>query len=216
MFFPVYLNLKAKRVVVVGGGEVAERKVLSLLGTGALIVVISPRFTAKLEALAAENRIQAHRRNYVHGDCAGAVLVFSAVDDPEAGRSVWKEASEANIFINTADQPSLCAFIMPAVVQRGNIGIAISTGGSSPALAARLGRKISRLIGPEYAILADLMARARSSVRARIQNEEERKAVQYRILDSNVLQLLRRHDLAGAEHRLQEIIEEFICEGKRA
>src|SRR5438874_2098859 len=138
MFYPVYLNLKAKRVVVVGGGEVAERKVESLLGTEASIVVISPEVTRRLDALEKEKQVELHRRAYRPGDCAGAALVLSATDDPQLSRLVFQEASDAGALVNTADQPSLCDFIMPAVVRRGDIAIAISTGGTSPGLAARL------------------------------------------------------------------------------
>jgi precorrin-2 dehydrogenase/sirohydrochlorin ferrochelatase len=150
MFYPIYLNLKGKRAVVIGGGEVAERKVESLLGTEASITVISPEATARLSLMATEGHIMLQRRPYASGDCAGAALVLSATDDPELSRTVFQEASAAGAMINTADQPALCDFIMPAVVRRGNIAVAISTGGTSPALAARLRRRIARIIGPEY------------------------------------------------------------------
>src|SRR6266850_3472052 len=144
MFYPVYLNLKSKRVVIIGGGDVAERKIESLLDTGASIFVLSPQVTRRIASLADQKRIELRKRVYAHGDCAGAALVFSATDDPEISRAVNQEATALGIFINAADQPALCSFIMPAVVRRGDIGIAISTSGTSPALAARLRRKISR------------------------------------------------------------------------
>src|SRR5262245_9747487 len=138
MFFPVYLNLTGKRVVVIGGGDVAERKVASLSGTGAEITVISPALTQQLLSLANSNALSWHKRSYIRGDCADATLVFSATDDPETSRAVWEEATAAGILVNTADQPSLCDFIMPAIVRRGDLAVAISTGGASPALAATL------------------------------------------------------------------------------
>src|SRR5262245_56239187 len=119
MFFPIYLNLTNKRVVVIGGGDVAERKVTSLSGTGAEIAVISPVLTPHLLSLANSNTISWHKRSYIRGDCAGATLVFSATDDPAISRAVSEEATTASILVNTADQPSLCDFIMPAVVRRG-------------------------------------------------------------------------------------------------
>ena len=207
MFYPVYLNLNGKRVVVVGGGEVAERKVESLLDSGALVVVISPRVTSSLSALADQKRIELKRRRFTRGDCAEAALVFSATDDPAVSRAVYKDATRLGIFVNTADQPALCSFIMPAVVRRGNIGVAISTGGTSPALAARLRGKISRVIGPEYARLAELLSRARSEIRDRVSDERDRRELHYRILDSDIIALLRRNDTDGAERRLRNIIE---------
>ena len=207
MFYPVYLSLKGRRVVVVGGGEVAERKVESLLGTGAAIVVISPKVTRRLESLAREGRVELQKRSYASGDCDGAKLVLSATDDPELSRLVFKEGNEAGALVNTADQPSLCDFIMPAVVRRGDIAIAISTGCTSPGLAARLRSKISHLIGPEYARLAKLLSEARSEIRRRVPDESDRKALHYRILDSDIMDRLKENDTAGAERRLREIIE---------
>ena len=211
MFYPVYLNLKGKRAVVIGGGEVAERKVESLLETGALISVVSPEVTPRLSALADEKRVELHKRPYRRGDCSGAALVLSATDDADVSTAVWNEARTMGTLVNTADQPSLCDFIMPAVVRRGDLTIAISTSGTSPALAARLRGRFSRMLGPEYERLLDLLARARPEIRRRVQHERNRKALHYRILDSDVITLLEQNDSNGAERRLQEIIEDFVC-----
>ena len=207
MFYPVYLNLKGRRVVVIGGGEVAERKVESLLGTGANIVVISPRVTQRLESLANDARLELQKRPFASGDCNGARLVLSATDDAGLSDAVFKEGHAAGALVNTADQPALCDFIMPAVVRRGDIAIAISTGGASPGLAARLRSKIARLIGPEYARLAKMLSEARPEIRRRVHTEDERKALHYRILDSDIMERLKANDAAGAERRLREIIE---------
>jgi siroheme synthase-like protein len=207
MFYPVYLNLKNKRVVVIGGGEVAERKVESLVGTGASITVISPDVTSRLDSLAQSNQIQIHRRAYAPDDCTGAVLVFSATDDPGVSAAVFQQASNAGAMVNTADQPALCDFIMPAVVRRGDIAIAISTGGTSPGLAAQLRRKIAGIIGPEYARLGELLSQARPEIRRRVPDAGKRKAMHYRILNSDIIDRLKRNDSVGAERRLKEIIE---------
>jgi precorrin-2 dehydrogenase/sirohydrochlorin ferrochelatase len=212
MFYPVYLNLKDKRVVVIGGGEVAERKIDSLLATGASVVVISPEITRAIDALAEQNRIELSKRAYVHGDCIGAALVFAATGDPEISRAVHEEATARGIFVNTADQPAFCTFIMPAVIRRGDIGIAISTSGKSPALAARLRRKISEIIGPEYARLAELLSRVRPEIHARVRGANHRRDLHYRILDSDIISLLKRNEMAKAEHRLREIINHFDYE----
>jgi len=136
-FYPIFLNLQGRRIVVIGGGEVAERKIESLLDTGASIVVISPEVTPAIASLFRQNRIEICNRTYRPGDCAEAALVFSATGDAEISRAVHAEATALGVFVNTADQPSQCSFIMPAVVRRGDIGVAISTSGTSPALAAR-------------------------------------------------------------------------------
>src|SRR5262249_29031317 len=160
-------------------------------GTGATIVVVSPDATSRILFLATEERIELHRRTYKSIDCKDANCVFSATDDPAVSQAVFRDAHAAGALVNTADQPSLCDFIMPAVVRRGDIAIAISTGGASPGLAARLRQKIARLIGPEYGQLAQLLARSRPQILKRLPDPAERKALQYRILDSDIMTYLK-------------------------
>ena len=106
----------------------------------------------------------------------------------------------------------MCSFIMPAVIRRGDIGVAISTSGTSPALAARLRRKISGVIGPEYARLAELLSRVRPEIRGKVHSEGNRKDLHYRIIDSDIISLLKLDDIGPAEQRMREIIEDFVCE----
>jgi siroheme synthase-like protein len=167
-----------------------------------------------LSCFAAGGTIQWEQRVYQSGDCSDAAIVFSATDDPDVSRAVFDEASKAGIPINTADQPALCDFIMPAVVRRGDLAIAISTSGASPALAATLREKLSAVIGPEYDLLLDLLSRVRPEIQRRFPDEQDRKAVHYRILDSNLITLLQEHDRDGAERLLKGIIEEFACQEK--
>jgi precorrin-2 dehydrogenase / sirohydrochlorin ferrochelatase len=214
MLFPISLNLTAKRVVVIGGGTVAERKVQSLLDGGAKITVISPELTPGLVKLADAGRLHLQRRKYTAGDCQGATLVLSATDDEQVSRAVWQEATEAGILINTADQPAFCDFMMPAVLRRGDLTVAVSTAGSSPVLAGRLRDEIGKVLGAEYEQLIELLAAARPEIRSRVPHEEDRKALYHRILDSDVLALLRRNNPEEAELRLRTIIEDFACEGK--
>ena len=116
--------------------------------------------------------------------------------------------------MNTADEPALCDFYMPAVVRRGELTVAISTGGASPALAAKLRRKLSKIIGPEYVRLLHLLAKVRPEIRRRVPDERERKALQYEILNSDVSACFKAHDNDGAERRVWEIIENFVCQEK--
>jgi precorrin-2 dehydrogenase / sirohydrochlorin ferrochelatase len=214
MLYPIFLNLTAKRVVVIGGGTVAERKVQSLLEGGAKITVISPQLTAGLLELAEAGRLHLQHRKYRTGDCQGATLVLSATDDAQVSRAVWQEATEAGIMINTADQPAFCDFMMPAILRRGDLTVAISTAGSSPVLAGRLRDEISKVLGAEYEQLIELLASLRPEIRSRVAHEEDRKGLYHRILDSNVLALLRRNNREEAERLLRTIIEDFTYEGK--
>jgi precorrin-2 dehydrogenase/sirohydrochlorin ferrochelatase len=214
MLFPVYLNLRGKRVLVVGGGTVAERKVTSLLGTEAWVTVISPEITPRLLSLAKTNAIEWKNRTYTRGDCSGAVLVFSATDNPEVNRAVWDETSSAGILVNTADQPDLCSFMMPSVVRRGDLSVAISTNGRSPALAATLREQISEVIGPEYSELLELLSAVRAEIQERFKNHTDRKVLHQRILESDVITLIKKRDYDGAARLARELIEDYALQEK--
>jgi precorrin-2 dehydrogenase/sirohydrochlorin ferrochelatase len=209
MLYPVFLNLTGKQVLVVGGGEVAQRKVGTLLETGALTKVISPDLTAALRSLAGSGQITIAERRYQHGDVKGACLVISASNDPQVQKAVWKEAQELNVPVNTVDEPDLCTVIMPAVMRQGDLTLAISTSGKSPALARRLREQLAEIFGPEYGRLLSLLARIRPEIREQFSYSEARRSLHYRIIDSDVLTLLRNNDEAGAESRIQEIIDRW-------
>ena len=137
-YYPAYLNITGRRAVVVGGGEIAERKTVQLLASGADVALVSPDATSGLERLASEGRIRWVRRAYAPGDLAGAWLAVAATDDPEVHRSVHEEAEREKTLLNVVDVTELCGFIAPSVVQRGPVAVAVSTGGSSPALARKI------------------------------------------------------------------------------
>ncbi|HLC40279.1 MAG TPA: bifunctional precorrin-2 dehydrogenase/sirohydrochlorin ferrochelatase, partial [Methylomirabilota bacterium] len=167
-YYPAFLDLHEKLVVVVGGGEVAERKVELLLSCRAAVKVISPILTPRLTRLRGERAIQVELRPFQPDDCAGAFLVFACTDDPAVNERVAKEAQQTRALVNVADMPPLCDFIAPSVVSRGDLLIAISTGGASPALAKRLRREIEQHVGPEYEELARLCEDVRKQVQARV------------------------------------------------
>ncbi len=147
-YYPIFLNLCGRRAIVVGGGKVAERKVRKLLDAGARVRVISPRLTSALEALRVQHRIQITRRGYRSGDLRrgssgrAPLLVFAATNDPAAQRAVRHDAPAAGALVNIVDDPTACEFIVPATIRRGNLHVAISTGGTDPALAKWLRQKL--------------------------------------------------------------------------
>ena len=137
-YYPVYLDLAGRRCIVIGGGEVAERKVEQLLAAGGSVTVVSPKATEALAQWAADGRLTWARRAYRPGDLSKAFLAIAATDDERVNRRVQEEASAERVLLNVVDVPALCTFIAPAVVERGPVTVAISTSGSSPALARRL------------------------------------------------------------------------------
>ncbi len=165
-YIPIFFDVAGRLCVVVGGGEVAVRKVESLLEAGARVTVVSPRLSPSLQAAVARGLVTHIARDYAPGDIKECVLVYAATDDPKLHREVAAEARTLGIPINVADVPELCSFIAPAVVKRGALQIAISTGGASPAFAARIRRELEDRFGAEYALTLDLMRAARRRLHA--------------------------------------------------
>jgi len=163
-FFPVFLNLKDKLCIVIGGGKVAERKVENLLTAKAKIKLISPEVTLKLKKLAEEGKIEWEKRVYKKGDLNSAWLVIAATDNPEIQKEIFKEAEEKHIFCNIVDVPELCSFIVPSTIRRGLLTIAISTSGVSPAVARRLRETLEEIIGEEYVLYLKLMKDLRKQI----------------------------------------------------
>lgn len=137
-YYPAYLDLTGKRCVVIGAGVIAERKVLQLLASDANVTLVSPTATDELERLVGEDKVRWIKRTYAHGDLAGATLAIAATDDEEVNRQVHAEAQREKTLLNVVDVTPLCDFIAPSIIERGAVTVAISTGGSSPALARKL------------------------------------------------------------------------------
>jgi uroporphyrin-III C-methyltransferase / precorrin-2 dehydrogenase / sirohydrochlorin ferrochelatase len=206
-FYPVFLQLRGRRAVVIGGGRVAEQKVLGLLAAGAHVAVVSPETTARLSSLAAAGGIELRRRPYRTGDLAGAWLAIAATEDRAVNARVWAEAAQAGIPLNAVDDLEHCSFIAPAIHRAGDITVAVSTSGKSPALAARLRERIARLIGGAEARLCALLGELRSELAARVPDAGARTALWYRIVDSDVIEFVRRGDMDGARRRVEDFVD---------
>src|ERR1700676_1071340 len=165
-YIPIFLDVAGRECMVVGGGEVAARKVESILEAGARVTVISPRLSPPMAAIVACGQVTHLARNYQPGDIRGCVLVYAATDDPKLHRELAAEARALGIPLNVVDVPELCTFIAPAVVKRGALQIAISTGGASPAFAARLRRNLEDQFGDEYARTLEVLRAARRRLHA--------------------------------------------------
>lgn len=206
-FYPAFLDLRDRRTVVVGGGAIAEQKVLGLLASGARVTVVSPMVTLKIRDLVRQDDVALVPRSYLPGDLEGAFLAIAATDDGAVNEAVWAEAEQRGILLNAVDDLPHCSFIAPSLHRSGDVTVAVSTAGKSPALAVRLRERIGRMIGPEYAAFADLLGALRPSVAARVPDQRARLELWYRIVDSDAVDLLRRGDRAGAERRIAQLIE---------
>ena len=167
--YAVNLELTGQRVLVVGGGPVAARKVTGLLQAGAVVTVVAPDAVPEL---ADDPDVRWHPRDYRRGEAASYRLVFTATDDPEVNAQVARDCRAANVFVNSADDPANCTFTLPSVVQRGNLRLAVSTNGRSPAFAAWLRQRLEHDYTDTHARVVDLLGEVRSEARARFGTSE--------------------------------------------
>jgi len=207
--YPVYLNLKDKKCLVVGGGKVAERKVNSLLDCGARVYVVSPRLTEQLTMAAAEGRITSVRRNYTATDLEDAFLVIGATDNHKINSRVADDCSERNILVNIVDSQAGCNFIVPAVVRQGPLCISISTEGKSPMLARKIREDLESAFGPEYSEFLDLMGNVREHIIRSVPEADRRREMFYRLVYSDIIDLLR----VGQHEKVKERITHVLGSG---
>ncbi len=202
-YYPVFLDLHERWVLVVGGGSVATRKARQLLAAGARVRLVSREISPTLKELAPADRLTLHARDVAETDLDDVWLVIAATDDAELHRRLAEAARARRLFCIVVDEPARSTAISPAVVTRGHIQIAISTGGASPALAQHLREKISALIGHEYAELADLLRRGRPLLKEKLPDPTRRAAALYRLFASDLLDLLRAGQKQQAEERFR-------------
>jgi len=166
-YYPVFLDLADRPCLVVGGGPVAEGKVAGLLAAGARVTVVSPTVTARLAGWAAEGRLVHLAREYRPGDVDGRRLALVATDDVAVTRAVVADGRARSVWVNAADEPARCDFILPAVIRRGRLVVAVSTGGASPAAARAIREELEGYLTEEHAALVELAAEAREDLRRR-------------------------------------------------
>jgi precorrin-2 dehydrogenase/sirohydrochlorin ferrochelatase len=213
--YPINLvGLADKRCVVVGGGEIAQRKVKSLLEAGAeRVVVISPRLTQRLRALLQAKRIEHRPRGYRQGDLEGAFVVIAATGDPDVNRDVWQEAQKRSLLINVVDDPQRCNFFVPSVVRRGDLTISICTGGQDPALSARLRQELEPRFGREYAAFLEIAGALRDRVGRELSGRARLRFWQA-LTDSELLALLKQGKRREAERLANDILAAHVLKAK--
>ena len=165
--YPLIVDLTGRRCVVIGGGDVAARKIEGLLAARAAVTVVSPKLSEGLEARVARREIEVERRRYRRGDLAGASLAFVATGDTRLAAAIAREGRSQGVWVNAADDPEHCDFFVPSVLRRGPLLVAVATGGGSPALARAVREEIERWLPDDYAELAETVAEVRRELRAR-------------------------------------------------
>jgi precorrin-2 dehydrogenase/sirohydrochlorin ferrochelatase len=207
-YYPVFLDLRGARCLVVGGGKVARRKVEGLLEAGAAVTVVAP-VVVPLPA-----GVEIHRRGYISEDLDGVTLVIAATDDPVLNARVSHEARARGMWVNVVDDPEQCTVVFPAVVRRGALQIAISTSGASPTLARRLREALEVAYGPEYGELTALLWQLRRAWEPRAIAAEvppaTRQAAWEQVLALPILDLLRAGRRQEAEDVAQQVLEDVL------
>lgn len=187
-YFPLFIDLTGKPVLIVGGGTVAERKLRTLLGFGALPLLVSPQATAEIRRSAESGNIRYREREYRTEDIDFAVLAVAATGDETVNRQIYKDAVRKGIPVNVVDAPALCTFFFPAVVQRNDFVVGVTTSGSYPALAKYARQQIEMLFPERYGEMTEVLKKFRKKVRKEIQNPAEREKILEKLLRDMVAQ----------------------------
>lgn len=202
VYYPVFLNLKGKKAIVIGGGRVAERKILALLKTGADISVISPQITRRIQSEKQKGKIQHLCRQYRKGDLKRAFLVIAATDSPDINEKIFQDAS---CLVNVVDTPGLCNFIVPSVIKRGPLTIAISTSGVSPALSRSIRRELEKIYGPEFSEYLKVLRDIRTEAIKVIRDPEKRGEFLKTVASEKMMKMLREEGCKKAARAARDL-----------
>jgi precorrin-2 dehydrogenase/sirohydrochlorin ferrochelatase len=201
-FYPVMMDLNDRHCVTVGGGEVAARKVEMLINCGANVTVVAPELGKSLQELVAAQKVKQIKALYKKDHINGACLVIASTDDTTVNRAVYDDATAAGIPVNVVDVPELCSFIVPAVVERGDLILAVSTSGKSPAMAKRIRKELQKQFGDEYATMLALMGEARRLLMEREPDLDKRMKILSDIANSDLMDRIKAGEQVQAEELL--------------
>ena len=206
-YYPILLDLRGQTTVVVGGGQVAQRKIETLLEHGADVHVIANELTPTLRDQVEAGKITWNGAEYDERALKGTFLVVAATDNTALNRQVSEDAKRKGILINAVDQPSDCSFIVPSVLRRGDLLIAVSTSGSSPMLAKKIRRTLEKQFGEEYEMFLNLMGALRKEILARGLSQDANRRIFRALVDSPILEAIgqrRWNDVASMVNEITQ------------
>lgn len=196
---------------MVGGGDVGTRKIITLLECGAFVTVVSPDASEKLLKLAESGQIELKRRPYAGSDIDGMFLVICATDDEGLNRQVSRDAGKLSMLCNIADRPEACNFILPALVKRGDLVIAVSTSGKSPAFAKKIRKDLEQQYGIEYADFLKLMGAIRKKLLSNSHEPEAHKPLFEKLIDADIVELIKSNTADKIDSVLYEVLGKGYC-----
>ena len=190
-YYPIYIDIEERNVVIIGGGNVCARKAETMMKYGANVTVVAPELTDEIEQWGRDGSLTIKRKAYESPDIDGANIVIASTDDQRVNEQIAADCRARRIPVNVVDVTPLCEFIVPAIIEKGSIQIAVSTGGKSPALARTLKEDLQRAIGPEYAEVNDVLGSLRDGAKSVLPTDTDRKRFFDGIIASGVLEMLR-------------------------
>ena len=206
-YLPLFVDMTGKDVLVIGGGRVAERKVDDLMGHGCVPTVVSPCLTERLEDLATEGSISVFRRGFAEGDVIGRFLVIAATDDPETNRRVARLARDAGALVCETDIHN-GEVIIPSVLSRGRLQVAVSTAGASPYLSRSIRLELERHLDEAYGPFAELLSETRELARRRVDDPRTRERLLRRACSEEYLDRIRAGEVIEPETFIEELLED--------
>jgi siroheme synthase-like protein len=207
-WYPIFIDIEDHRVVIIGGGNVCARKAEAMMNYGAQVTVVSPDFTEEIEQWARRGQLQIRRKRYDESDLDGAAIVIASTDDESVNTQIAADCRRRHIPVNVVDVTPLCEFIVPAIVDKGSVQIAVSTGGKSPALARTLKEDLQRLVGPEYDEVNELLGSLREGAKKILPTDVDRKRFFDGIIARGILQMLREGRARDAYETIVRACEE--------
>jgi len=208
-FYPVNLDIKDRQCLVVGGGSVASRKAKTLMECGAYVTVVSPNFTAALKNLEQTSSITLVQRPYKTNDLDEKFLVIGATNDEKLNRRINADAEKRNMLCNIADVPDICNFILPAIIRRGDLCLAISTSGKSPAFAKKLRKDLEKTFGDEYALFLMLMGEIRKKLLAEEHAPEAHKPIFEKLINHHLPDMIKHNE----KERINQLLFDVLGSG---
>ena len=205
-YYPICLDIQNRNCLVVGGGSVGTRKVITLLNCGADVTVVSPSASAHLQELANNGSVMIKNRTFRFSDLAGMFLVCSATDNQKLNRQIHAKAEDLGMLCNVADRPEVCNFILPSIVNRGDLIIAISTSGQSPAFAKKLRQDLEKVFGNEYAEFLKLMGAVRKKLLSRDHRPEAHKHLFEQLINGGLVEMIKAHQYQDINALLFKIL----------
>ena len=204
-YYPIGLDISGRRCLVIGGGEVGERKAQRLLECGARVSVVGRELTPALAGLRQGGRIDHIPGDYDKGLLKGAFLVIGATDDRDVNERIFRDARKRGVLANIVDDPERCDFILPALCRQGDLVITVATGGKSPALAKKLRKELEERYGPEYETLLRIMGELRGKIIDRGEGSDENRKVFETLVDSDILEQIRK----GKWKKVEKIVKDM-------